>query len=455
MSGLAGCASDHVGTQPTIDVPVTWRTSPLLAPGGLDVRWSNGFGSTVLQNLIAQALEQGTDVAAASARLQQANAMLADTRSSLFPQLNAQVSRTGPNASLSNDAYLSSGAYSWLLNGAYDLDVWGGNGATVDAARADAHARRFALDAIKIDVAAAVMSTFVQASAIRARIVIAVRNLDKAKQTEALVAARVSNGYVPPLELVQQRTLVATQVRAVATLRLQETAAELALARLLNVAPAHFAPSIDDFDSLDVPPLAPDLPSTLLARRPDIAAAEARLAAADANIRAARAALLPSASISAALYNPGSSLARIVASPFYALSASLVATIFDGGHLRARRDLAEGQRAELIADYQRAVGTALNEVELALNAMSGADAEIAAQRDARAQARTALAIAEARYRAGGETWLTVLDAQRTLFAEEDLAIQLRQAKMLAEIALFRAMGGGWRNDGAATAGLRD
>lgn len=457
-SVLAACSSVPERTQPSLDVPAAWRFAPgtpAAAGTGIDPDWSRGFGSAALNDLIARALAQSSDVIAASARLSQARAALAGARGALFPQLTMQASRTGPDASLNGDAYLASGAYSWLLNGAYDLDIWGGHRAAVDAARANAQAQRFALDSVKLNVAAAVISTYVQTSAMRARIDVATRNLDTAQRMEALVGARVANGYVPRLELFQQRTLVANQTRVLAALRQQASASEIALAELLGVALAHFAPAIDDFDRLTVPALAPDLPSTLLMRRPDIAQAEASLAAADANVQAARAALLPSVNIAAALYNPGSSLSRIVASPFYVLSASVVATIFDGGSLRARRDLAMGQRAELVAGYQRAVSTAFGEVEAALNRLSGTEAQLAAQSEALEQAQAAYTMAEARYRAGGETVLTVLDAQRALFAQQDLAVQLRLEKMLAEVALFKAMGGGWRNNESMGGAMAD
>ncbi|MDP9649655.1 efflux transporter outer membrane subunit [Paraburkholderia caledonica] len=447
---LVGCATAPEPTSPSLDVPATWRFAPS-AQGtwsdSVDSHWSRGFGSAALDDLVAQALAKNDEVTAADARLSQARAALADARGALFPQLSVQASHTGPNAALnSSDAYLASGAYSWLLNGAYDLDIWGVDRDAVDAARANAQAQRYALDSVKLDLAAAVMSTFVQTSAMQARVEVASRNLEVAERTEALVATRVENGYIPRLELFEQRTLVATQTRTVASLRQQAAASEIALAELLGVAPANFAPMIDEFGRLSIPTLAPALPSVLLTRRPDIAQAEARLATADANVRAARAALLPSVNISAALYDPGSSLARIAASPFYALSASVAATIFDGGHLRARRDLAQAQRAELIAGYQRAVSKAFCDVEAALNAIAGTDSQLAAQRSAIEQAQAALATAQARYAAGGETLLTVLDAERSLFSEQDLAVQLRLANMLAKIALFKAMGGGWQDD---------
>ncbi|MBA4742339.1 MAG: TolC family protein, partial [Azoarcus sp.] len=189
-------------------------------------------------------------------------------------------------------------------------------------------------------------------------------------------------------------------------------------------------------------------PSELLTRRPDIAAAEARLAAADADVAAARAALLPSVQLTGSGGLASAALLSL-ADPTrsVSLAAGLAQTLFDGGRLRAQVGLARSRQRELVETYRQAVLTSLKEVEDALGNAERAREQEAVQREIRDEAERTLRLSELRYREGADELTTVLDAQRTLFQAEDQLAQQRLARLGAAVDLYKALGGGWQRAG--------
>jgi NodT family efflux transporter outer membrane factor (OMF) lipoprotein len=246
------------------------------------------------------------------------------------------------------------------------------------------------------------------------------------------------------LELAQQRGLVAAQQRALAALRQQARDAETRIAVLLGQPGLVLFWQGQRIDQLRAPPVGAGLPSQLLLRRPDIARAEAQLARADADVAVARAAMLPSITLSTGISAQGDRFGNWFDSPLSSLAAGLTAPIFNAGRLAGGRDLALAQREELLAAYRASIVSAFADVSTALNAVAGVDAEAAAQAEELAQAQHALALAESRYRAGADSLLTLLDAQRTLYTAQDQAVSLRHERLQASVALCRALGGGWQ-----------
>jgi outer membrane protein TolC len=191
--------------------------------------------------------------------------------------------------------------------------------------------------------------------------------------------------------------------------------------------------------------VAPGLPADLLARRPDLASAEAQLASANANITAARAALLPGIQLTGSAGLASNVLVNFLNAPTatLALGATLAQTIFDGGRLRSQVDVAESRERELIESYRRSILAALADVESALASGSRTADQELLQEQVVVEARRALRLAEIRYREGADDLLTVLDAQRTLFQADDQLAQIRLSRLQASLGLYKALGGGW------------
>ena len=439
----SGCALHGDRAERAVELPSVWRHAQVDdTTGPIDAQWWRSFGSTELDAVIARARSQSNDLAAAVSRVRQADARARIAGAALQPQVTASLG-IGREGRLGGDATVAGSTYAAGFAATYELDLWG-RAALRDEALQGSRASTFDRDTVRLTVTADVAGSWLLALALRERAEIATRNLDNARRVLALVEARSRAGAVSPLDLAQQRGLVAAQRRAHAALRQQASDAETALALLLGTTAKAFELQGPRLDALQVPVIGVDAPSALLVRRPDIARAEARLAAADANVLAARAALLPTVSLSATVGTGESRFGRLFDNPLYGLAAGLAAPVFDGGRLAGNRQLAEAKREELLADYRAAIVGAFADAETALNGVLAIDAQAAAQAAELAEARRAAELSEARYRAGAETLLALLDAQRTLYAAQDLSVQLRMARLQARVSLYRAMGGGWQ-----------
>ena len=438
--GLAGCVS-VTPERAKLELPAQWRFAPAQKNAVIDHTWWRNFGSEELANLVWAAQMQSLDIAAAEARIRQSEATARMVGAELWPNLGAQLD-TRRSARLGGNVELADNTLGAGLAASYELDLWGRLRANRDGALASLQASAFDRDAVQLTVSAAVASTWLQSVALQERSAIGQRNLASAERLLTLVETRARTGAATSLEVARQQGLVATQRRALASVRQQAEDARTALQVLLGQTQVLETTS-NRFATLSLPAIGAGLPSELLTRRPDIARAEAQLESADANVLSARAALLPSLNLDVGLSSGGNTLRRVFESPVYALAAALTAPIFNAGHLAAGRELAEARREELLANYRQNIVTAFGEVETALNATTRLDEQLAAQAEELAQAERALALAESRYRAGAETPIVLLDTQRTLYTTQDAAVQLKLARLQAAVSLYRALGGGW------------
>lgn len=436
---LAGCSVVRDRTPAGLTLPAAYsaQTAAVSLPEH-QADWRL-FGNAELAELIAMANTGAFDLAAAMARVRQAEAYARIAGAPLLPQVDATASA---GRSRTDDHTASN--YGAGLSASYEIDVWGGNAAARDAALASLAATRYASDTVQLTLAASVATTWMQTVGARERTAIARLNLEAAERVLALVDTRWRAGMATPLERAQQRGLVATQRQALAAREREARDAQAALALLVGRAPQDLVVRTARLDAIAAIAIAPGVPADLLARRPDVALAERALAAADANVAVARAALLPRLTLTAGAGVGHNRIRGLFDNPLYNLAAGLTAPIFDAGRLSGARDVSLAQREELLADYRAAIINAIGDVALALNAIDGLAHQRQAQDEALTQAREAARLAASRYRFGAETLLTVLDAQRTLYAAQDDAAVLRLEQLQADVALFKAAGGDWR-----------
>lgn len=356
-----------------------------------------------------------------------------------WPQLNLQLGAQRTSNGSPRDTSTAA------LAASYELDLWGRLDASHSAALAHWSASRFDQQTVRLGVLASVANAWLEAAARRELLELASQDLDIAQRTLAWVTARRRAGVATDMDVARQQGVVAEQTRQLASAQGQLHDAQSTLGRLLGQTTPHPAPAVT-LSALTPPRIDAGLPSALLARRPDLASAEARLAAADADLAAARAAMLPMVNLSAALQQPGGQLVKILEHPAYSLAAALTAPLFDAGRLAAQRDQADARREALLAEYHGAIVAAFADTQIALNAVTSQEAQHQARQDALQQAQTAWRLAGLRYRAGAVDMLDVLDAQRTLYAARSGAVQAQLARLQAAVAVFRALGGGWRAD---------
>jgi NodT family efflux transporter outer membrane factor (OMF) lipoprotein len=270
-----------------------------------------------------------------------------------------------------------------------------------------------------------------------------------------VIEARYNAGAASAVELATQRATVANTELALPDLRQQEAAELGALALLSGHDPERFTVTGQPLSELKEPQVSAGLPSQLLTRRPDLLAAEASLVAAHADLRAAQAALFPTITLtgSGGLQNPAVQAAVTTlegTGSALTLGAGIVQTIFDGGRRRAVRAEAAAREQELLANYRSAIRNALLDVETALSAIQHLEQQRAAQAESLAQSTRALEGAELRYRAGSGDYLTMLEAQRLLYAARDQASAYRLARLQALVNLGKALGGGWQVESLQT-----
>ncbi len=449
---LAGCAATPAADSSLPELPGQWKSVAAeavvagapLAPSHGALDWWRGLGSAELDALLVRALDQSHDIAAATARVRQAQASARIAGAALLPEMAASMD-AGRQGRLGGRAFVEGSTYAARLSASYEVDFWGGNRAMRDSALDELAATRFDGETVRLALLAGTASTWVQAVALSERSSIAERNVRSAQEILAVVRAQYEAGAATELDVAQQGALLYSQQRGLEALRQQAGQARVALALLTGQA-MDVPVTTPNLEGISLPAINTGIPSDLLLRRPDVASAEARLAASDADVRAARAAMLPSLVLSAGIGAGGTNPAGIFDNPLYSLAAGLTAPIFNAGRLEAGHDLARAQREERLAGYRQAIVAAFADVQAGLEAMQGMQAQRKAQDQELAQAQLALRLAEARHREGAETMLTLLDAQRTLYAAQDTAVLLKALHLQAAIDLYRALGGGWASE---------
>ncbi len=436
-------------------IPVEFRDAqPGKAAVWPDEAWWRGFASPALTGLVETALAHNQDLAAAVARIRQADAQLRIAGASLLPSANATGNAswqrvgaaTGSASSRARGGSVDLHSYSAGLNAAYELDFWGKAAAGRQAALANAVFTRFDRQTVALTVATNVATAWFTALALADRIAIATRNLADAQQVLAVVRGRRDAGTANDLDLAQQETFVAASRAALPNLRNQLEQAIVGLGILTGQPPNAIVVRPGSLTDLALPPVAPGLPSELLTRRPDVAAAEAALQAKNANIAVARAAFFPAIQLTGSDGFQAASLGTLIGpgGALMSLAAGLTAPIFDGGTLRGQLELAKGQYDEQLANYRKAVLQAFTDTDNALTAWRYISEQEILEGEAVARAQRAATIARAQMAAGTVDLTTVLTVETTLLNNEDTLAQVRLARAEALLSLYKALGGGWR-----------
>lgn len=424
----------------SVTPPAAWRTVlPGTAP--VSANWWEAFGDPELTRLVSAALANNPDIAVAVARVAEARATERVARAARFPTLDAGVGLIEQRALNAFGSATTGTSLQPVFQSAYEVDLFGRVGNTIDAARLAGDAAAAAADTARLSVAAATASGYVTLRGLDARIETVRATIASRGEALRIARSRAEAGYTSQLELRQAEAEYAAVTQTLPQLELLARRQENALALLTGTPPRSIARG-RALEALVPPPIPASLPSDLLRRRPDIAQAEASLAASDASLAAARAQFLPQLRLTG---STGEVLSSALPNPvgIWSIGASVLAPLFRGGQLRGNYDAATARRDQAAFAYQRSVLTAFREVEDALAAVD----RLAAQRRALETQRTATAEAlrhaTNRYRAGYSPYLEQLDAQRALFSAELSVEQVRADQLNALVALYQAMGGGW------------
>jgi NodT family efflux transporter outer membrane factor (OMF) lipoprotein len=414
--------------------------------------WWNNFGSTELSGLVTAAQTDNFDIAVAMADVLQAEANRDIQRAALFPDITGTASATRsrtPTTTFITGFGQSAGSvtlnsFNLGANGTYAADIWGLAQDNLRAAQEALKSSRFAQQEVALTTTASVADSYFAILAIRQEIGIIQQNIDAAERILTITRAKVTNGVSSQLDLSQQEATVYGQEAALPPLREQELEQLHALAILLGRPPEGFNVTGKDLDAVKIPGVSPGLPSELIARRPDIAQAEANLASAHANVDAARAAFFPAITLTGGAGFGSTALNTLFPGGFeWSIGASALQQIFDGGKLIGESDLAKAQQLGLVATYRKTVISAFSGVETSLGQVTNFSDEVDALQKEVAASANAFRISELQYREGIADLLSVLQAQETLFTAQNQLMLVKLQRSQAVVGLYVSLGGGW------------
>ena len=451
LAALAGCAA--VGPdyrRPRVEVPAAFPGEPAEPAAAVRPRWWTLYGDPVLTRLVDDALARNADVRAAAARVDETEAVLAQARAAMFPQIDLQGGASRTRASTVGAVPIPSGVpilqnlNRLVLSTSFELDFWGRLRRADEAARAQALGSRHGEAVVGLALSGATAQAYFALRSLDAQAATLADTVSAREASLELVRRRADAGIASDLDVQQATSALAEARLQRRELRRQRALVEHQLAVLTGTPGATLPPG--DLAALPVPPVPPaGLPSTLLERRPDVRQAEASLASATALIGVARAQEYPTFSLTGLLGGQAAALQNVASAGgrVWSVGGSVFWPVVDAGRFRARTREAEARAEQAAAAYEKTVQVAWREVADALDTLRAAADSEADVRTRLQAAREALRVTQLRYEAGYSAYLEVLDAQRTLNAAELAAIQNRQARLAASVDVMKSLGGGW------------
>jgi NodT family efflux transporter outer membrane factor (OMF) lipoprotein len=454
---LAGCAVGPDYKRPAVASPAAFKEAngwKQAEPRDEELKgpWWKAFKDPLLDGLIAQVDISNLTLVQAEAQFRQAQALAASARAGYYPTVNASVTTTRSRASSTTVSQptptpISRGVvtnHNLPVQASWEADVWGKIRRTVEANEASAQASAADLEAARLSARSTLAQDYFD-----------LRSLDTQRQLldDTLIAYRraleltenqYKVGVVARSDVILAQVQLKTAEAQALDLGVQRAQLEHAIALLIGKAPSEF--SIAPAPLAATPPAVPiGLPSQLLERRPDVAAAERRMAAANAQIGVAKAAYYPAFTLTGSTGYQSATLADWFTAPsrFWSLGAGLAGTLFDGGLRSAQGDAAIAAYDASVAVYRQTVLTGLQQVEDNLAALRILEEEARVQNEALQYARQSLAIAINQYKAGIVNYLNVVSAQATALSSEKTAVDLLNRRLAASVLLITALGGGW------------
>ncbi len=411
--------------------------------------WWATFGDPELDRLVAQINITNQTLIAAEAQFRQAVALSDQARAGFFPTVTAGIQETrsrpsGTTGPVTGVAPNKRTIYSTPINFSWEADVWGRIKRSVEAGDSSAQASAADLENARLSAQAQVALDYFQLRALDSQRILLERTIQGYAKSLELTNNRYRAGVAARIDVAQAQTQLKSTQAQLLDLGVQRSQLEHAIAALIGTAPSGFAIASAEL-SAQPPAIPTGLPAELLERRPDIAAAERRVAAANAQIGVAAAAWFPSATLSAAYGFQSATVAQWFALPsrFWSIGPALAETIFDGGRRRAVGDQAVAAYDASVANYRQAVLTGFQEVEDNLAALRILEEEGRVQAEAAAAAQQALDVSLNQYKAGITTYLQVITAQATALSNQRSVADILGRRMIASVQLVKALGGGW------------
>ena len=452
---LGGCMVGPDYTKPSVPMTSIYKEADgwkVAQPGDHLPRgqWWVILGDPELHALEEQVAAANQNLKIAEARLREARALVRFNRAALFPTISAGVGISSIRDS-ANRPFLtpnvntgSSGDLLFSLDMSYEIDLWGRVRRTVAAARNEAQATAADLETARLSLQAELAMDYFELRAADAQKQLLDETVKAFEAALRLTTNRFQGGAAPKSDVAQAQTQLDTTRAQATDVTVQRAQLEHAIATLIGKPPAAFSLPSRPLDTRP-PDIPVGLPSQLLERRPDIAAAERRVAEANEQIGIAKAAYYPTVMLNASVGFEGSSFGNLLnaSSLLWAVGASITQTIFDGGRRRATSDTARAAYDATVAAYRQTTLTAFQQVEDNLAALRILEQEAQQQRRAVESAQQSLQLFTNRYRGGVDNYLQVITAQTATLANQRTEIDILGRRMAASVLLVKALGGGW------------
>lgn len=455
---LSGCQIWPDYLRPKVEVPAQYATQAAQDANEslISSSWWTLYQDDVLNDLVEKALKNNTDIKLAVAKIEEADAVLREVGAFLFPEVNLQGggvrSRVTEAGAFPVFAANPRDNFNFAFGTNFELDFWGKLRLSKQAARAQMLSTRYAKDTVALSLSGLVASNYVTMRSLESQVTIAQANLKSRQDSLALTKRRFEGGIASALDVHQAEVANANLSAQISDLKRMQALAVNQLSLLtgdMNLAVVGLPAASKDVSAMPLPPVPPaGLPSTLMEARPDIRQAEALMVAANANIGVAKAALYPTISLTANFGGESLVLGDVLksAARIWSTGVALNLPIFDAGKLNARVDQASAKQKQALASYEGAIQTAFREVNDALINLRQYTEREQALYQSQQSAQKALTLSENRYQSGYSSYIEVLDAQRALNEAGLAYVQSRQARLIASVDLFKALGGGWQTE---------
>jgi NodT family efflux transporter outer membrane factor (OMF) lipoprotein len=450
---VGACAKGPKYVRPEMPTPPTFKEADGWAPARPNDEvprgaWWEILGDPVLNDLEARLVVSNNTLRAAEAQFAQARALVRGAQSARVPQVSgAAVVSTYDQSATRPRATQPTNYTDYLLrvDAWYEFDVWGRVRNTISAAQANAQASAADLESVRLSLSAELAANYVAVRALDAERAILLESVAAYEKALELTRSRYKGGVATAVDVAQAEALLESTRAQAIDVQVRRAQVEHAIAVLVG-APA--ASVTIPFAPLSGEPLVvpAGLPATLLERRPDVAAAERRVAAANAQVGVAAAAFFPTISLTANGGLESAALADLLrgVSGFWTIAPAAAAVLIDGGRRRAVSDQAKAGYERSVALYRETSLNALREVEDQLSTLRILEQETVVQRSALAAAERLLVLSTNRYKGGIATYLEVIVAQSAVLNNRRTAASILARRMTASVQLVKALGGGWQ-----------
>ncbi|MBP6775636.1 MAG: efflux transporter outer membrane subunit [Piscinibacter sp.] len=447
---LAGCMMGPDYKRPPIAAPASFQVEPKDAADTAGALWWKQFGDPVLDGLIGEALAHNSNIAIAVANVEQATALLTQTRSQLFPQ--AGYGATGERQRTPEPAFASlvpnypnpTTAYQALLSVSWEIDLWGRIRRQSESALANVLATDEARRGVILSVVASVANSYLQLRGLDAQLAVAQKTLGVYAESVKLFELQFKYGQVSMMNVSQAQSQYETAAAQIPLIESQIAQNQNALAVLIGRDPGPIARGKSLYD-LGLPKVPAGLPSELLERRPDLLQAEQQLIAANAQIGAAKALYFPQISLTGAFGGASSDLSNLFkgSARVWNYAGSVVGPIFTFGAVSGQVAQAEAAQDAALQNYTLSIRNAFADVDNALVANQKLQEQLDAQKRLVAALSEYARLARLQYTGGYTGYSTVLQAEQTLFPAELNLASIRAQVFASSVNIYKAMGGGW------------